>query len=172
MNELFSKTLRYNLLDTLIPHINSSIQFYINKLEQNYIVKFDQEFKAHIYTDFNPDNEISYKDLSTGQRKTLDVAIIFGILQNIIANVKCNVIFLDELMSNMDSDSRNTLLGILKETLKDKTVFVVNHAEMMDDFFDHKYRVYLVNKKITSSSKSKKSDKEVIVKNSKFELVF
>ena len=75
-------------------------------------------------------------------------------------------------MSNMDSDSRNTLLGILKETLKDKTVFVVNHAEMMDDFFDHKYRVYLVNKKITSSSKSKKSDKEVIVKNSKFDLVF
>ena len=72
----------------------------------------------------------------------------------------------------MDSDSRNTLLGILKETLKDKTVFVVNHAEMMDDFFDHKYRVYLVKKKITSSSKSKKSDKEVIVKNSKFELVF
>ena len=41
MNELFSKTLRYNLLDTLIPHINSSIQFYINKLEQSYIVKLD-----------------------------------------------------------------------------------------------------------------------------------
>ena len=174
MNELFSKTLRYNLLDTLIPHINNSIQFYINKLEQNYIVKFDQEFKAHIYTDFNPDNEISYKDLSTGQRKTLDVAIIFGILQNIIANVKCNVIFLDELMSNMDSDSRNTLLSILKETLKDKTVFVVNHAEMMDDFFDHKYRVYLVNKKITSITKSKRTEisKEVIVKSSKYEKVF
>ena len=174
MNELFSKTLRYNLLDTLIPHINSSIQFYINKLEQNYTVKFDQEFKAHIYTDFNPDNEISYKDLSTGQRKTLDVAIIFGILQNIIANVKCNVIFLDELMSNMDSDSRNTLLGILKETLKDKTVFVVNHAEMMDDFFDHKYRVYLTNKKIIATSKYKKinNDKEIIIKSSKYDLVF
>lgn len=174
MNELFSKTLRYNLLDTLIPHINNSIQFYINKLEQNYIVKFDQEFKAHIFTDSNPDNEISYKDLSTGQRKTLDVAIIFGILQNIIANVKCNVIFLDELMSNMDSDSRNTLLGILKETLKDKTVFVVNHAEMMDDFFDHKYRVYLTNKKIIATSKYKKAnnDKEIIIKSSKYDLVF
>lgn len=174
MNELFSKTLRYNLLDTLIPHINNSIQFYINKLDQNYTVKFDQEFKAHIFTDSNPDNEISYKDLSTGQRKTLDVAIIFGILQNIIANVKCNVIFLDELMSNMDSDSRNILLGILKETLKDKTVFVVNHAEMMDDFFDHKYRVYLTNKKIIATSKYKKAnnDKEIIIKSSKYDLVF
>ena len=27
MNELFTKTLRYNLLETLIPHINKSIQF-------------------------------------------------------------------------------------------------------------------------------------------------
>lgn len=173
MNELFSKTLRYNLLDTLIPHINSSIQYYINKLEQNYIVKFDQEFKAHIYTDSSPDHEIAYKDLSTGQRKTLDVAIIFGILQNIIANVKCNVILLDELMSNMDADSRNTLLGILKDTLKDKTVFVVNHSEMMDDYFDHKVRVSLINKKIRAAKKKKsEEDRDVFVKSSKYEVVF
>ena len=33
MNELFAKTLRYNLLETLIPHINKSIQFFINKLD-------------------------------------------------------------------------------------------------------------------------------------------
>ena len=32
MDELFSKTLRYNLLNTLIPHINKSIRYYINKL--------------------------------------------------------------------------------------------------------------------------------------------
>ena len=69
----------------------------------------------------------------------------------------------------------NKDIPLLKETLKGKTIFVVNHAEMMDDFFDHKYRVYLVNKKIISSPKYNKSsnkDKEVIVKNSKFELVF
>ena len=33
-NELFTKTLRYNLLETLIPHINNSIQFFINKMDQ------------------------------------------------------------------------------------------------------------------------------------------
>ena len=31
MNELFSKTLRYTLLDTLIPHINKSIHFELKK---------------------------------------------------------------------------------------------------------------------------------------------
>ena len=62
MNELFTKTLRYKLLDTLIPNINKSIQFFINKLEQNYKVEFDQEFKAHIFVD-SFSKEISYNNL-------------------------------------------------------------------------------------------------------------
>jgi len=149
MNELFTKTLRYNLLDTLIPHINKSIQYYINKLDQPYKIEYDQEFKPHIYVD-TFGKEISYGNLSTGQKKTLDIAIIFGILQNIIANVNFNVIFLDELFSNMDSDSRNTMLGLIKENFKeDKSVFIMNHAEMSDDYFKHKIRVSLQQRKIT-----------------------
>ena len=148
MNELFSKTLRYGLLDTLIPHVNKSIKYYMNKLEQEYTVEYDQEFKPHIYIE-NNENEISYKDLSTGQRKTLDIAIIFGVIQNVIANVDFNVFFLDELFSNMDADSRYTMLTVLKETLcENRTIFVVNHAEMPDDFFNHKIRVTLNNKNI------------------------
>jgi len=146
MNELFSKTLRYSLLDTLIPHINKSIKYYMNKLNQPYNVEYDQEFKPHIWFD---DNEISYSDLSTGQKKTLDIGIIFGVIANVIANVDFNIFFLDELMSNMDSDSRNMMLTLLNDNLKDnRTIFVVNHAEMADDFFEHKIRVKLVNKKI------------------------
>ena len=148
MNELFSKTLRYGLLDTLIAHVNKSIKYYMNKLEQEYTVEYDQEFKPHIYIE-NNENEISYKDLSTGQRKTLDIAIIFGVIQNVIANVDFNVFFLDELFSNMDADSRYTMLTVLKETLcENRTIFVVNHAEMPDDFFNHKIRVTLNNKNI------------------------
>ena len=48
MNELFSKTLRYNLLETLIPHINRSIQFFINKLEQNYKIEYDNLYNFSI----------------------------------------------------------------------------------------------------------------------------
>jgi ABC-type transport system involved in cytochrome bd biosynthesis fused ATPase/permease subunit len=168
MNELFSKTLRYGLLDTLIPHINKSIKYYMTKLEQEYTVKYDQEFKPHIYID-NNDTEISYKDLSTGQRKTLDIAIIFGVIQNVIANVDFNIFFLDELFSNMDSDSRNTMLTLLKETLSEnRTIFVVNHSEMSDDFFNHKIRVHLNTKRIIDAKKKE----EVNVKASKYEKIF
>ena len=170
MNELFTKTLRYNLLETLIPHINKSIQFFINKLEQNYKIEYDQEFKAHIYVD-GWDKEISYNNLSTGQRKSLDLAIIFGILQNIIANVDLNILFLDELFSNMDVNARNIMITLLKENMEDnKTIFIINHAEMGDDLFSHKIRVHLEKKRIISASEKKGED--VIVQASKYEQIF
>ena len=166
MNELFSKTLRYSLLDTLIPHINKSIKYYMNKLNQLYNVEYDQEFKPHIYFD-GSDNEINYSDLSTGQKKTLDIGIIFGVIANVIANVDFNIFFLDELMSNMDSDSRNMMLTLLKDNLREnRTIFVVNHAEMADDFFDHKIRVKLETKKIIEKKEP------VLVYASKYEKIF
>ncbi|MBQ3414575.1 MAG: hypothetical protein IJH39_04345 [Clostridia bacterium] len=167
MNELFTKTLRYNLLNTLIPHINKSIQYYIQKLDQPYKVEYDQEFKCHIYVD-TYGKEISYSNLSTGQKKTLDIAIIFGIFQNIISNVDFNVIFLDELFSNMDADSRNTMLSLIKENFEeDKSVFIMNHAEMNDDFFKHKIRVSLVSKKINVKKLG-----DIVVNASKYEQIF
>ena len=170
MNELFTKTLRYNLLETLIPHINKSIQFFINKLDQSYKIEFDQEFKAHIFVD-SFDKEIAYNNLSTGQRKSLDLAIIFGILQNVIASVNFNIIMMDELMSNMDANTRNTILSLLNETFINnneqyKSIFVVNHAEMQDDYFTHKIQVKLENKKIISASK--KAGEDIIVKASNY----
>ena len=170
MNELFTKTFRYNLLETLIPHINKSIAYFINKLDQNYSITYDQEFKPHIKID-TFDREISYKDLSTGQRKSLDLAIVFGILQNIIANVNFNLFCLDELFSNMDADSRNTMLALLNDSMaKDRTIFVINHAEMNDDYFSHKIKVRLENKKITVGTGKK--EREFVVKSSKYEKVF
>lgn len=174
MNELFTKTLRYKLLESLIPHINDSIQYYITKLERPYRVKFDQEFKCHIYTD-TYEQPISYNALSTGQRKSIDVCIIFGIIQNIIANVDFNIFFLDELFSNMDADSRDVMLNMLRENLtKDgRTIFIVNHAEMSDDYFDHKIKVKLNTKKILKKTRKKNGPKEdIVIYSSNYEKVY
>ena len=170
MIELFTKTLRYNLIESLIPHINKSIQYFINKLNQPFTVKYDQEFKAHIFVD-SWDREINYNNLSTGQKKTLDLAIIFGVLQNIISTIDMNIIFLDELFSNMDANTRNVMLTLLNETMsQDKSIFVVNHAEMSDDYFTHKIRVSLENKKMKYINKNKEEE-TIVIKCSKYEQI-
>ena len=171
MEILFSKTLRYNLIEKIIPHINNSIQEFIYKLNQPFIVKYDQEFKIHIFIE-TYNREISYNNLSTGQKKTLDLAIIFGILQNIISSIDLNIIFLDELFSNMDADTRNVMLSLINETFynKNKSIFIVNHAEMSDDYFSHKIRVKIVNKEIIY--KKGKEEVKTIIKCSKYSQEF
>ena len=172
LEELLTKSLRYKLLDTLIPHINKSIAFFINRLEQPYRIEFDQEFKAHIFAE-SFDREIAYNNLSTGQKKTVDIAIVFGILQNVISNVDMNILIMDELMSNMDSDARNVMLSVLKETMgEDKSIFIVNHAEMNDDYFDHKIRVNLKNYRVRVQLKKKDEPKDIIVRASNYEKIF
>ena len=87
-----------------------------------------------------------------------------------ITSVDFNVFLLDELFSNMDANTRNIMLSLLNETMdKDNSVFVINHAEMQDDYFKHKIGVVLQNKKIVSASK--KAGEDVIVKASKYELI-
>lgn len=169
MSDLFSKTLRYNLISKIIPQINKSISFFINKLEQQFRISFDEEFKSHIKVD-TYDKEISYNNLSTGQKKSLDLAIIFGILHTIISNIDMNILILDELFSNMDSDTRNIMLNLLNETIsKDKVVFIINHAEMADDYFNNKIRVSLKTKTITSD---KKDVGNVNIKMTQYEQIF
>lgn len=172
MEELLTKTLRYRLLDTLIPHINKSIAYFINRLDQPYRIEFDQEFKAHIFTD-SFEREIAYNNLSTGQKKTVDIAIVFGILQNVISNVDMNVLVMDELMSNMDTEARNVMLSVLKDSLSEgKSIFIVNHAEMNDDYFDHKIRVSLHNHKIRVQLKKRDEPKDLVVRASHYEKIF
>ena len=77
-----------------------------------------------------------------------------------MANVDFNIMFLDELFANLDTDVRNIMLGVLTESLaNERCVFVINHAEMADDFFNHKIRVRLVNKNVTLSKKKLKKAK-------------
>ena len=55
----------------------------------------------------------------------------------------------------------------IKDNFKEnKTIFIVNHAEMSDDYFDHKIRVRLENKKIMEKKE------QIVVYSSNYEKIF
>ncbi len=129
-----SKDLRPSLLTHYIPVLNSNIEYYIQALQQPYTITFDTMFNCVISV-HNTDN-IPISSLSTGQLKTVNTAIIFGILKTLLNSINFNISFLDELFSNMHDDLRETTCRMLKDNINIQVMFVITHAHIDDDLFD------------------------------------
>ena len=136
LNSILSNDVRTKILESFIPALNKNIMEYAQQLHQPYIVKFDNQFKCSVsLCGFVDDVPIS--SLSTGQLKTVDMMIILGVLGTIIGTASTNVIFLDELFSNLDGYLRNDMCSVLKKFLKpNDTMFIISHQDIDDRWFD------------------------------------
>lgn len=156
--DFLSTDMRQKILSSFIPLLNSSIQEYTSQLGIPYTIEFDNQFKCSINI-FGLDRTINISSLSTGQLKTIDMCIILGVLKVIFSGVNFNVMFLDELFSNMDSDLRSKVCNVLKSELKDnQTIFIISHQEISDANFDGS-----INAKLTYNNGIEKSN--YVVKN-------
>ena len=128
------KESRPTLMKHYIPTLNTNINFYMEKLEQQYIIKFDETFKCSISA-FGINN-IPISSLSTGQSKLIDTAVILGIIKTLISGVNFNIVFFDELFSNVHAELRNTITNMLRTCVPNKLIYIITHAEMEDTLFD------------------------------------
>lgn len=143
LTDIISSTLRYGLLGKIIPYINSSIQNYLSNMGVPFYMAYDESFKPHLHSHFY-NKEIQYASLSTGQKKAVDMAAIFGVLDTVVSMYDFNVIVLDELFSNMDANMRNSIIQIMRGTIaRNRAVFIVSHSDIDDSYFDHKLRAEL-----------------------------
>jgi len=134
--DLLSVSMRQKILGSFIPLLNSSILDYTRRLQLPYIIEFDNQFKCSIRI-FDLDRTINIASLSTGQLKTIDMCVILGVLKVIFCGVHFNVMFLDELFSNMDNEMRTMVCNVLKKELKEnQTIFIISHQEVCDAAFD------------------------------------
>lgn len=133
---ILSSDIRTKILESFVPVLNQNILKYTQRLQQPYIVKFDSNFKCTINL-CGYDDTIPISSLSTGQLKTVDMIIILGVLGTIIGSSSINIMFLDELFSNLDTNLRNEMCLVLKETLsKDNTLFIISHQDLDEQYFD------------------------------------
>lgn len=128
------KDSRPTLLRHYIPALNSNINFYMQELNQPHVITFDETFKVTISA-YGVD-DIPVSNLSTGQSKIVDTAVILGILKTLLNGVNFNMLFLDELFSNAHAELRNTICQMLKKNMNDKLIYIITHAEMDDTLFD------------------------------------
>ena len=136
LNEFLSSDMRRKIISSFLPMLNRYILEYSRELNLPYIISFDDSFRCSLKV-FNMDNHISISSLSTGQLKTVDMCIILGVLKIIFSGLHFNVMFLDELLSNMDLELRTKICNMLKKELKpDTTLFLISHQEYSDSDFD------------------------------------
>lgn len=133
---ILTTQVRSTILQSFIPSLNKNIMQYSQRLHLPYIVQFDSNFKCCIRL-CGIDQEIPVSSLSTGQLKTVDMVIILGVLGTVIGSNGINILFLDELFSNLDAGLRNEMCQVLRESLKDNTtIFIISHTDLEDKYFD------------------------------------
>lgn len=133
---ILSVQVRARILQSFIPALNKNILKYVQRLHLPYVVQFDSNFKCNISL-CGIEKDIPVSSLSTGQLKTVDMVIILGVLGTVIGSNGINILFLDELFSNLDAGLRNEMCSVLRESLQpDSTIFIISHTDLEDKYFD------------------------------------
>ena len=133
--DVLNYKVRASIMNNAIPLINKNVEYYIYKLGLSYNIMFDNTFKCTIST--HDKSGIPITSLSTGQMKTVDMIIILAVLKVLLGSFNMNIIFLDELFSNLDAELRDVMCGILKDELNENmsigrtmTTFLISHSPL------------------------------------------
>jgi DNA repair exonuclease SbcCD ATPase subunit len=135
MIDFIRDTVRPTIISSIIPSINIHIDHYLKLAHQNYIINYDENFKCMMK---NPYGELMpISSLSTGQKKVIDMIIILAFIKTFITQIDFNLYFLDELIGNIDADLRDTMCGLLRDTLDKRDVmFLISHSPINQQYLD------------------------------------
>ena len=130
---------------TILPGLNANIAAMAATMHLPFHVRFDDKFDCiinHLGENVNP------MTLSTGERKKADFIVIIAIIKILkLRFPQLNLLFLDELLSSVDSDGIYNILKILSQVIKDSKIntFVINHSVLPHEIFDKKIHIYKEN---------------------------
>ena len=130
---------------TILPGLNANIAAMINTMHLPFHIRFDDKFDCiinHLGEEINP------MTLSTGERKAADFIIIIAIIKILkLRFPQLNLLFLDELLSSVDTDGVYNILKILAQVIKENKIntFVINHTVLPHEIFDKKIQIYKDN---------------------------
>ena len=147
------KGVRRFVIDQILPILNDHVQQMLDLLvDGNLCLTFDNEFNETIkkITDESP---IIYDLLSNGQKRRINLAIsqAFAHVRELNTGTMPDIIFLDEISINMDSQGNNSIYKLIKEIAKYKTVFVTTHDQELTELLSESGKIQLKMENGTST---------------------
>jgi DNA repair exonuclease SbcCD ATPase subunit len=125
------------IINKYLPLINKKINEYLRMMDLYVNFTLDGEFNETILT---PTFEnFSYGNFSEGQKQRINLALTFG-LMSVAAlknSVNTNLLILDEILDgSMDAEGISLFLGIIRQEMKNKNIFMISHRDNLDSKFD------------------------------------
>jgi len=123
-------------INNIVGYFNARIKHYIDRFFDGRIsIQFDNELNEVVkFKKYDRD----FKQFSGGQRRRLNIAILFALHSLVKANVsnKIDILFLDEVLSNYLDDKGISTVLVLLEEMKDnnESVWVTDHRDNFKNF--------------------------------------
>ena len=146
------------LLDAIVPTINDSLVQYLKLLTdgkataefatQVELASGESREKFHLKVKYS-DGAKKYKNLSGGERRRVDIAVLFAMasLASSRSRAPVKMRLLDEVFDNLDSDGKEKVMELLRELVLPKvgTLLVMSHDDDLKSMFDNRIVVSKVN---------------------------
>ena len=125
-----------------LPVINKILNSYLQKFGSDVIFNFTPEFEEEIVSRYK--ESFSYESFSEGQKRRIDLAILFTFMEFCkikFAQASTNLMILDEISAGLDSIGENILYELLKDMKQNKTILTISHSEVINpEYIDHRYK--------------------------------
>ena len=134
--DILTVDVKQYIISSFIPALNQNIASFARRMSLAYSIVFDNAFKCTISL-AGTEDEIPISSLSTGQLKIADMTVIMAVLGTVMGSGGLNVMFLDELFSNLSKDSGDEMVRVLREFAPpSSSVFIISHTDIDDRGFD------------------------------------
>lgn len=109
-------------LDSYSEVLGFSILFYVD------IQGVKKDFNTQIIMD---GIEVSYEELSGGQRQLVNLAMAFAMNEVMTKAKGINIAFFDEVFENLSSEYIDLVIGLIRKVYRDKTLYLISHQESL-----------------------------------------
>lgn len=124
---LDEKGIKSQVVDRYVPFINERVNIYLDKM--GFFVNFnlDKNFDETIAVGHT--KEKSFNSFSEGERQRIALSTIFAFRDVALAKnfASFNILFLDDMTGHVDDESKDYLLDMINDGLKDVIPIIVNH---------------------------------------------
>ena len=131
MIQLITKEFRTYLLQNSLKYLNKTLENYSKQLFSNDgdVIKIEENDTKLDITLGNA----SYESLSGGERTRVNIALLLAqkSLAQMIGNISCNIIILDEILGYCDGQAETVVIDLITKELDSlESIYMVSHKEI------------------------------------------